>query len=252
MEVSQAQWKFWAAQSCPNTTAGIVLKTAGIVACWFVLQTGSVLADDGANSLPSVSEALALDINPFPRETSPRTTLTPGLAASDRSTFASFRPTELASLPIQRPIGLVNIDIRPKSKAGIQTLPTDQASQALGDIPIVNASPATELNAVPLMIRARGAEAFPYGPLYFEQANLERYGRYHSPLQPATSALRFFTTIPLLPYAMTIRDPHTAYYWDWPYEAGWAAPRVRELPPFERRAAVVESAIITGLVFLLP
>lgn len=258
MEVSQAQCPVGKLSRWPRTSQLATVKAIGLTACCLAAQACSLKADEGPTAPPElVREASAMNLGkisqaPAAREPSqPVSAATASSAASDRSSFASFQTTH-RSLPFQRPIGQIGIDIRPKSKDGSQTLPADTAPQALTEIPFITASPAQGLIARSTSVRARGAENFPYQPLYFEQVNLERYGRYRTPLQPATSALRFFATIPALPYAMAIHNPHLAYYRNWPYEAGWGAPRVRELPPFQPRAAVVESAAIVGLAYLLP
>ena len=100
-------------------------------------------------------------------------------------------------------------------------------------------------------VRPVGAEV-PYQPLYFEQVNLERYGRNHGCLQPALSGARFFATIPLLPYAMTVHPPRQAYDWHWPYAPGWGAPKVRESSPLHWRGVAVEGAFMAGAAALIP
>lgn len=161
-------------------------------------------------------------------------------------------PTNASWLPSDRPIGQVSIDIRPKSKAGSDQLPAGATPQALSQLPYVPGSTAASMSLRASHLVTSPSAAVPYQPLYFEQVNVERYGRYYGPCHPAASAVRFFATIPALPYAMTVHRPHRTYLWDWPYEAGWAAPAVRERPPFQPTAAAVQSATITGLVFLLP
>lgn len=49
------------------------------------------------------------------------------------------------------------------------------------------------------LIAPEGLE-FCYQPLYFEEVNLERYGRSFGILQPVVSAGQFYSRIPLLPY----------------------------------------------------
>ncbi len=98
----------------------------------------------------------------------------------------------------------------------------------------------------------RTGEHFPYKPLYFEEVNLERYGRSAGIWQPAISTTRFFATVPLLPYKMAAHSPHRAYYWNWPYEAGASAPPVKETFPIQPKAAIVEASVLTGAAFLIP
>ncbi len=153
--------------------------------------------------------------------------------------------------PVQRPIGQLNISVTSKAKAGNNTLPENLAGQVLGSVPDVHAATADEMETQFVASFDRKAQQFAYQPLYFEQANVERYGRPYK-LHAAASALRFYATIPALPYAMTVHHANQKYYWRWPYEAGWAAPRVRELPPVQLKGGLVEAGAITGLTFLVP
>lgn len=157
-------------------------------------------------------------------------------------------------LPPQRPIGQISIDVRSKPKGTSNDLPEDLAQQTTGTIPTVVAARADEMNAEPMYAASLDrAHQFPYQPLYFEEINLERYGRSNcGVLQPAASGLRFFATIPSLPYAMTVHKPNQAYHWRWPYEAGWGAPRVRELRPLELKPSLVQASAMTGLIFVVP
>lgn len=90
-------------------------------------------------------------------------------------------------------------------------------------------------------------------PLYFQDAMLERNGLECTHcLQPAVSAARFFTTIPALPYLMTIQRPcdcnHTLGY----YRPGSCPPRLLQRPPYQRDAILNQAAWTTGAVFLVP
>ena len=96
------------------------------------------------------------------------------------------------------------------------------------------------------------ASALCHGPLYFEELNLERYGYTWGVWQPAVSAVHFFGTIPLLPYKMVVQPPHECIYTLGYYRPGDRAPRQREHWPFKADAAMVETAVILGLVFVLP
>ena len=102
------------------------------------------------------------------------------------------------------------------------------------------------------MRTAPSAAQFCYQPLYFEEANLERYGTQLGVAQPAISALRFFATVPALPYLTTVYRPRACYDWQFPYQSGRPAPWVRELPPLQLNGAIVEASVITGLIYLIP
>ncbi len=96
------------------------------------------------------------------------------------------------------------------------------------------------------------APAVGYRPLYFEDANLERYGHSFGILQPAVSAGRGFGQFMALPYQMTLQRPHEVVY-----PLGYARPGDRVVYQAERlewsaRAAAVEAGVLTGFIFLVP
>ena len=98
----------------------------------------------------------------------------------------------------------------------------------------------------------RNLHAVCYNPLYFENADLERCGAGQGCLTDAASAVRFFGTIPILPYLATDMPPASC---------------IRALPdcpachrfgltpyhrPFNPQAAAVQAAAVVGLIFLVP
>ncbi len=91
-----------------------------------------------------------------------------------------------------------------------------------------------------------------YRPLYFEDPNLERCGRSHGCLTELASAAHFFGRIPALPYLLTANCPGKCVRAlpDCPscHEFGCDA----YLPPFDAKAAGVETAAVVGLIFLIP
>lgn len=156
-------------------------------------------------------------------------------------------------IPPQRPIGQVNIDLKSKPKGETNLVPEDFAQSAFGDVPVVQAASSEEMvGGFGFIINRRHDEVFAYQPLYFEEANLERYGRNCGPLQPAVSGVRFFGTIASLPYAMAVHHPNQAYTFKWPYDAGWGAPKVKELRPLELKPAAIQAGVVTGLFFVVP
>jgi hypothetical protein len=156
-------------------------------------------------------------------------------------------------LPPQRPIGQINIDLRSKPKNGNDAVPENLAQQILGPTPAVQASRSDEmLGDIAFPVRRNHGEIIAHQPLYFEEVNLERYGRTHGPLQPALSGVRFLATIPSLPYAMTVHHPNQTYVTRWPFGAGWGAPKVRELQPLQLKPSLVQAGAITGLIFVVP
>ncbi len=154
--------------------------------------------------------------------------------------------------PRQLPISQISISVRAKSKSGDNTLPENGAELAFGPVPTVPAAMLDEFHSALPSSMARTSSSFSYQPLYFEQANVERYGRSRCRLSCVASAMRFYATIPTLPYAMTVHHPNQNYFWHWPYKAGWYAPAVRERPPLNSKGSLVQSAAITGLFFLVP
>lgn len=90
-------------------------------------------------------------------------------------------------------------------------------------------------------------------PLYFEDVMLERHGHERFPLlQPMASGARFFATVPMLPYLMTVRNPCDYEYSMGHFRTGDRVHPYRQRPPYVRRAAVVEALWITGGVLAIP
>jgi hypothetical protein len=89
-------------------------------------------------------------------------------------------------------------------------------------------------------------------PLYFEDINLERYGYSYGCAQPIVSAAHFFGRLPALPYLMSLSPPCDCQYALGYFRPGSCAPYRLHWPPLDGRAAAVEGATITGLVFLIP
>ena len=78
-------------------------------------------------------------------------------------------------------------------------------------------------------------------PLYFQDTMLERHGHERFPcLQPVASGVRFFGTLPVLPYLMTLHPPQEDIYNLGHYRPGTAAPCLRERPPYDQHALRVQ------------
>lgn len=92
-----------------------------------------------------------------------------------------------------------------------------------------------------------------YRPLYFEEVNLERYGYNFGCLQPFVSAARFYGTLPILPYKICDSSPCS---YDINLEFAPAATAAPPVPlcrkPFNCKAAVFQSAVMTGAFLLIP
>lgn len=90
-------------------------------------------------------------------------------------------------------------------------------------------------------------------PRYFEDRMLERHGHERYPLaQPFVSGARFFATVPMLPYLMTVRPPCECESTLGYYRSGSCAPGVWQRPPLECRAVLAESAVVSGLIVAFP
>lgn len=90
-------------------------------------------------------------------------------------------------------------------------------------------------------------------PRYFEDRMLERHGHERwGHLQSVAAGARFFATFPMLPYLCTVSDPCECEYTLGYLRSGSCAPVMLQRPPCEKRAAIVESAIIAGLIVGFP
>ena len=94
---------------------------------------------------------------------------------------------------------------------------------------------------------------FCYQPLYFEDVNLERYGRSWGCLQPFVSAVHFYSKIPALPYMVFARPARRCTY-----HAHWTLPGYkipfREPQPCSPSlaGAAAEVAVAYGIILLIP
>jgi hypothetical protein len=95
---------------------------------------------------------------------------------------------------------------------------------------------------------------FFHQPLYFDDTPLERYGQSVCPtLQPIISGIRFFGTIPVVPYKMGIDRTHDCVSTLGYYRPGNCHPCVRErFPALELDASLLEAGTALALVFALP
>ncbi|WP_437203035.1 hypothetical protein [Planctomicrobium sp. SH664] len=89
-------------------------------------------------------------------------------------------------------------------------------------------------------------------PLYFEDVNLERHGFSYGLAQPLVSGVKFFATIPTLPYQVIAQPAQMTQYTLGEARPGDNAPYVHERLRRSLDATVVEAAVIVGLVFLIP
>lgn len=90
-------------------------------------------------------------------------------------------------------------------------------------------------------------------PLYFEDVMLERHGHSRGHYtQPFISGGRFFGSVLILPYTMTLDPPHAHFSTLGHYRPGSVAPLVRQRPRWRNDAAAVQAATVTGAVLILP
>jgi len=94
---------------------------------------------------------------------------------------------------------------------------------------------------------------FCYQPLYFEEVNLERYGRSFGIVQPAVSAAMFVGRVPLLPYMTFARPARQCTM-----HPHWSLPGYK-IPHWEKQPIVpsvtgsaAEVAALYGIILLIP
>ena len=84
------------------------------------------------------------------------------------------------------------------------------------------------------------APALCYGPLYFEETNLERFGysqTYLRGVQPLVSSAHFFGTVSMLPYLLVAEPPRECVYTLGQYRPGSCVPFQWNYPYFSPCAA---------------
>ena len=90
-------------------------------------------------------------------------------------------------------------------------------------------------------------------PRYFEDRMLERHGlERYGLLQPVAGGARFFATVPMLPYLMTLSHPAECESTLGYYRTGSCPPLLHQRPPFSGHALLVESAAIATGIIALP
>ena len=89
-------------------------------------------------------------------------------------------------------------------------------------------------------------------PRYFEDRMLERHGHERFPhLTPVIAGMRFFATVPMLPYLATVRNPCECEYTLGYYRTGSCVPAFIQRPPYQRTAVAAQAtAIATGIIAL--
>jgi hypothetical protein len=155
-----------------------------------------------------------------------------------------------------RAIGRQSLNILPKlvdSDGERRLLPERRAYRMLSQAPIVKHTVGYSRDWTPLSYSWE-APQLKYNPLYFEDAQLERYGNEVCILQPFLSGARFYATIPTLPYQMMSEGNsvcHTVY--DFGYKRpGDCVPYALEVPPFSWTGALASGGWAFALIVILP
>jgi hypothetical protein len=191
------------------------------------------------------------------------------------STHSGSPPSAKAPEPLPAPAGTAQamkdpcgaVSSKPLSQLGINIAEPD------GKLPTNSAAPCWE------QINGQGAAGsrcwtvfnykweatcFYHNPLYFEEANLERYGYQCGDrcccctcgkeccLQPAVSAAHFFGTIPALPYCIAAECPCDCVYTLGHYRPGDCNPWRCIWPPCDPWAAAAAGGFWVGMIAAFP
>jgi hypothetical protein len=183
----------------------------------------------------------------------PRARLNP-LATSMQEPQGSQPSTQQRIKPIRE----ISLDIRPpqifNDQREAMAPPLDEARTAL---PLLaQAEPFTRGDLAQSGYDWQPAPqglTFCYQPLYFQEVNVERYGRSFGMFQPVVSVASFYGRVPLLAYMVFARPARRCTY-----APHWTLPGYR-IPEWERHefvpsltGAAAESAAIYGLILLIP
>ena len=213
----------------------------------FVTSHNSVMSLDN----PALTTAAFAEIVP------------PAPAAFEASDSASYVPAksalEMAATSDPqgfRAIGRTSMSIVPKlvdSDGERRLLPERRAFRKLSQVPVVKHSVGYSREWTPLSYSWE-APQLDYNPLYFEDAQLERYGNEVCILQPFLSGARFYATLPTLPYQMMSEGNsmcHTVY--DLGHDRpGNCVPYALEVPPFSWTGSLASGGWAYALIVLIP
>ncbi len=198
------------------------------------------MLSDSPNSPPppqprAVEPPLPIQLSP-PTEPSaaPLPTLEQQLAGQIKLAEKCISPRDLKSI---RKI-TADISIKPEDLTGSKRLPPECS---LGDTPL-------QPRHWRQITFAWTAASTSHNPTYFEDEQLERYGHTWGPVkQTAVSAVRFFATVPLLPYYMGVYPPNECIYDLGQYRPGSCAPHYLDPFPISIRGALYEGMFL-GLI----
>jgi tetratricopeptide (TPR) repeat protein len=178
--------------------------------------------------------------------------------ASTSNVSAISRLDEAAASDPQgfRAIGRTSLSIFPKlvdSDGERRLLPERRAYRKLSQVPVIKHTVGYNRDWTPLSYSWE-APQLKYNPLYFEDAQLERYGNEVCILQPFLSGARFYATLPTLPYQMMSEGNspcHTVY--DLGHDQpGNCVPYALEVPPFSWTGGLASGGWAFALIVILP
>lgn len=157
-----------------------------------------------------------------------------------------------------RAIGRRSLSIAPKlvdSDGERRLLPERRAYRKLSQVPVIDHAVGYSREWIP-MSYSWEAPQLKYNPLYFEDAQLERYGNEVCILQPFLSGARFYATIPTVPYQMMSEGNSLCHeVYDFGYErpgSNGCVPYTLEVPEFSWTGALTSGAWAYALVVILP
>ncbi|MCA9174960.1 MAG: hypothetical protein KDB14_10810 [Planctomycetales bacterium] len=223
--------------------------------CWAMLLGATVLSatahaqppaaflqPPAAEEIPTPGASERSDATAEPPAPAPSAAPAPALSPRERSMLEAARRFGQFT-----PIGKVDIDVR-LSEADSKSLPHLFSAHEDAD-QIEYTSPPFSRPWEHTILRPHAR--FCHWPLYFEEANLERYGMRRPLVQPAVSAAHFFGTIAVLPYKSRVQLPRQGVGTDYAYLPGVNGfePQRR---PLQFGPAAAQGAIMTGMFWGLP
>lgn len=179
----------------------------------------------------------------LPASSGPEQLQLPGeQASSANSTQSSNALTPLQSRQLSLPVQVVDLSV---ADLGTGILPESAAEKQAKQTHMVR-------GAAFKTVQWRPGSICHY-PLRFEETMLERHGHVRFGCwQPLASGVRFFATIPVLPYLSTLRPPHDPVYNLGTYRPGSSAPLLRDGLPYDKHAAVAEALAMAGFFWAMP
>ncbi len=190
-----------------------------------------------------VAESAAIAPEPAPRQSD-----SPARSATRQVSHDQIAPVRYRKIDTINPFRVRTTDGR-ESDNDIR----EYARKQLDDLNLAFGIDSFPARAFPATVKPWEAPNFFHYPLYFEDPALERYGHSRRPLiQPVVSIGRFSAQLIALPYLMTLDPPCCEVYSLGWYRPGECAPKLHYQVPLNAKAAAVEAATITGLVFLIP